>query len=346
MEDKMRWRLAVGLLLLAPLLAGCMVQQQPEGSDDPSLSPAPSGSRSSTRTGTGGIRPGGSGGGGGSGDGNGNGSAGDGLDDGNGTVGNVSAPPRTWAELGVATIRPGVQVVADGSQCTSNFLFTSPDNATVYVGFAAHCVTRNDPNSADDGCDPSSEPLPLGTRIEVEGAEHAAVLAYTSWGSMQERGGNSADECRYNDFAMAALDPRDAERANPAMLFFGGPTALADPGDVGTLDKVLTYGDSGLRAGLSALSPHEGYVVFSPGSGGWTTEIYTAPQGIPGDSGSGVILGGDDGRALGVLVTISYAGGSNGVTTLANAMAYAVESGVPVQLATAPMLDSGVLPGL
>jgi hypothetical protein len=273
--------------------------------------------------------------------------------DGNGSAGlegddglNVTGPPREWADLDSATIRPGVQVVADGSQCTSNFLFTSPDNATVYLGFAAHCVTKNDPNSADDGCDPSSEPLALGTKVEVEGADHAATLAYTSWGAMQAKGGASDDECRYNDFAFAALDPRDAEKANPAMLFFGGPTALADPGSVGTLDKVLTYGDSGLRAGLAALSPHEGYVVFSPGNGGWTTEIYTAPQGIPGDSGSGVILGGDDGAALGVLVTISYAGGSNGVTTLANAMDYAAASGVPLRLATAPLIDPGVLPGL
>jgi hypothetical protein len=259
---------------------------------------------------------------------------------------NVTGPPREWADLGAATIRPGVQVLADGGQCTTNFIFTSPDNATVYVGFAAHCVTKNDPNSAADGCDPASEPLAIGSKLDVEGADHPALLAYTSWGTMQAKGGASNDECLYNDFAFAALDPRDAEKANPAMLFFGGPTALADPGDVGTLDKVLTYGDSGLRAGIAALSPHEGYVVFSPGPDGWTTEVYTAPQGIPGDSGSGVLLGAD-GTALGILVTISYAGGSNGVTTLSNAMAYAGdEGGVPLRLATAPTLDPGILPGL
>jgi hypothetical protein len=118
---------------------------------------------------------------------------------------------------------------------------------------------------------------------------------------------------------------------------------VADPGDVGTLDKVNTYGDSGLHAGLSQLSPHEGYVVLSPGPGGWTSEIYTVTPGIPGDSGSGVLLG-SDGTALGILVTISYAGGSNGVTTLANAMAYAEERGVPIRLATAPVLDDGIIP--
>lgn len=331
----MRWSLALGLLLLAPVLAGCLVQPSGDSTGTPSPS---SSSTSSSRSATMGPRP----------------TTGPGGGSGNGSVGgvpdspalNVSSPPREWADLGVATIRPGVQVVADGSQCTSNFLFTSPDNSTVYLGFAAHCVTKNDPNSADDGCDPASGPLAIGTSLDVEGADHPATLAYTSWGSMQARGGGSDDVCRYNDFALARLDPRDAAKANPAMLFFGGPTALADPAGVSTLDKVLTYGDSGLRAGISALSPHEGYVVFSPGAGGWTTEIYTAPQGIPGDSGSGVLVGGQEGAALGILVTLSYAGGSNGVTTLANAMAYAEESGVPLRLATAPMINPGILPDL
>ncbi|HUR25319.1 MAG TPA: serine protease [Candidatus Thermoplasmatota archaeon] len=338
----MQWTLALCLLLIVPLLAGCMVQQpkdDPAGAgsdpDSPSLSPAGGApSRSATTA----PRPSGSGRGD---DGPPAGAAGEG----NASLGNGSGQPRVWADIGAASIRPGVQVFADGSQCTSNFIFTSPDNATAYLGFAAHCVTKNDPNNADDGCDPSSEPLAIGTPVEVEGADHPATLAYTSWGSMQSRGGADDQECLYNDFAFAALEPRDAAKANPAMLFFGGPTALADPGDVGTLDKVLTYGDSGLRAGIAALSPHEGYVIFTPGNGGWTSEVYTAPQGIPGDSGSGVLLGGD-GSALGVLVTISYAGGSNGVTTLSNAMAYAGESGVPVRLATAPLLDSGILPGL
>lgn len=329
----MQWSLALGLLLMAPALAGCLAEQ----ADPPGGAAADDGRDAAPLSNaTTGARPGGGGGD-------------DGVDptvssQGNGSLGNASGPPREWAALGMATIRPGVQVVADGSQCTSNFLFTSPDNSTVYLGFAAHCVTRNDPNSADDGCDPSSDPLPIGTRLEIEGADHPATLAYTSWGTMQAAGGASSAECTYNDFALAELDPRDAAKANPAMLFFGGPTALADPGGVGTLDKILTYGDSGLRAGLSALSPHEGYVISSPGSNGWTTQVYTVPQGIPGDSGSGVLLGAD-GSALGVLVTISLIGGSNGVTTLANALAYAAEKGdTPAVLATADVLDTGILP--
>ncbi|HUR26440.1 MAG TPA: hypothetical protein VM327_10550, partial [Candidatus Thermoplasmatota archaeon] len=208
----MRWTLALGLLLVAPLLAGCMVQQEP---DDPSDATGESASSTSTvtrvpsrSTTTATSRPSGSGAGG---QGGGGADASSGGSSGNGSL-NATGPAR-WADLGAAAIRPGVQVFADGSQCTSNFLFTSPDNSTAYLGFAAHCVTKNDPNDADDGCDPSSEPLAIGTPIEVEGADHPATLAYTSWGSMQSRGGASGEECLYNDFAFAALDPRDAAKA-------------------------------------------------------------------------------------------------------------------------------------
>jgi hypothetical protein len=331
---QMQWSPVIVLFLVASL-GGCLlpIQEDPTDPSGDSQAPSSSSSRTSATTRTVGSGPGPIGG------------------DGNSTLptngtgaGNSTPFVREWATLGAATIRPGVQVLSDGGQCTSNFLFTSPDNRSVYIGFAAHCVTHNDPNSAEDGCDSASDPMDIGTKLDVEGAEHPATLVYTSWGTMQEQGGANAEECAFNDFAFAELDARDAAKANPAMLFFGGPTALADPGDVGMLDKVMTYGDSGLRAGLSALSPHEGYVIEAPGNHGWTTQVYTLPQGIPGDSGSGVITA--DGAALGVLVTISYGGGSNGVTTLANAMAYAAESGVPIDLATAGLIDGGRLPGL
>ena len=326
----MRNALLLALLLAALPLAGCLGASPKDGDAGPA---GTSGSHSSTGTATPRPRP---------------------VVHVNGTnstpnatagggSANVSGPPREWAPLGSATIRPGVQMVADGSQCTSNFLFTSPDNLTVYLGFAAHCVTNGDPNAAADGCDPVADPMDLGTKVDVQGADHKAVLVYTSWGTMQAQNEGDPDLCNYNDFALVRLDPEDAAKANPAMLFFGGPTALASPDDVAMFDKVLTYGDSGLRQGLAALSPHEGYVVFPPSNGGWTSEVYTLPQGIPGDSGSGVILG--DGPALGILVTISYAGGSNGVTTLAKALEYAAETGgLDARLATADLLDSGTLP--
>lgn len=339
----MRWTAMTFLLALASL-AGCF---SPDSGDPDDMTPYDAEDAEPTlqvgpgpRSGDGGAPEAASGTGSG-----GNGAQGRGLDNGSDDDADgdsPAAPARQWATLGSATIRPGVQVLAGGSQCTSNFLFTSPDNATVYLGFAAHCVTNADPNSAADGCDPASDPMDLGTPLEVQGADFPTTLVYTSWGAMQAAGEGDSEACSFNDFALAQLDARDAAKANPAMLFFGGPTQVADPADVGMLDKVVSYGDSSLRLGLTPLSKHEGYVIGTPGAGGWTTQVYTFPQGIPGDSGSGVLLA--NGEALGILVTISYLGGSNGVTTLANAMEYAAAAGVPSTLATTDPLEPGTLP--
>jgi hypothetical protein len=160
----MRWTLAVAILLVAPL-AGCLSPTEPgDGgpSDSDSQTPLLPG-RGTTSTSTRTVapeRPNQTLPGGGPARGN---------DTGTGVQ-------RTWATLGEATIRPGVQVVAGGSQCTSNFLFTSPDNRTAYIGFAAHCVTHEDPNNAEDGCDDASDPMDIGTKVEVEGADHPAIL--------------------------------------------------------------------------------------------------------------------------------------------------------------------------
>ena len=47
-------------------------------------------------------------------------------------------------------IRPGVEVVADGASCTSNFLYQLNDT-TVYLGVAAHCFSP-DTNQGVDPC--------------------------------------------------------------------------------------------------------------------------------------------------------------------------------------------------
>jgi hypothetical protein len=54
------------------------------------------------------------------------------------------APPanRTWPEPEAAKIRPGVQMITPKGQCTSNFIFTDPSGARVFIGFAAHCVAE------------------------------------------------------------------------------------------------------------------------------------------------------------------------------------------------------------
>jgi hypothetical protein len=253
----------------------------------------------------------------------------------------VSSAPRQWPALDAATVRPGVQTFYDGMQCTSNFVFTSPDNATVYLGSAAHCFG------------PQAK---VGDAVDVGEGLASGVLAYSSWLVMGSDGGDpntgdnpacsvEADQtlCDYNDFALIRVDEASEGVVHPAMLRFGGPTALAPSAEVQQGQKVLTYGNTWVRQGIDETNWHEGYVLEHAEP--WTTTTYTASPGVPGDSGSGVLTG--DGRAFGVLVTIGLYPlvASNGVTSLDLAMDYAREkAGVEVQLATWELLDSGLLP--
>ena len=234
---------------------------------------------------------------------------------------------REWPALDAATIRPGVQLHSATGQCTSNFVFTSPDNVTLYIGFAAHCV---------DGLEP-------GAVIDVGGVAEG-TLAYSSWHTMEKVGETDEGIRAENDFALVALPPSAYDKVHPAMRHFGGPVALADSSTVGGGDKVLTYGNSGLRFETEPASWHEGYVL-SPSD--WSSTVYTVTPGVFGDSGSGVMTG--DGRALGILVTLIYAPtpAANGVTHLDKALAYAKEhAGIDVRLATWELLDPGLLPAV
>lgn len=268
-------------------------------------------------------------------------------DDGLGS--SVARPPSTppeevppaWPALADATVRPGVQVVSSAGQCTSNFLFRSPDNSTLYLGVAAHCFGEGE-STDTNGCDTSS--LPLGSAATVEGGSAPAVLVYSSWLAMQEAGESHGPTCRANDFAIVQLDAADRGWAHPAMLHFGGPTALAT-GGASAGSRVLTYGNTGLRPGPTELDEREGYVIQTQDDG-WTHTIYTLGPGLPGDSGSGVLT--SDGQALGILVTLAIAplAGSNGVTNLEKALSYANSTvGLQLELTTWKQLDSGILPG-
>jgi hypothetical protein len=241
------------------------------------------------------------------------------------TAAPAAAAP-TWAPAGTATVHPGVQTVSDSGQCTSNFIFFDGSN-NIYVGQAAHCTSTGGQTSTN-GCDTGS--LPLGSPVDVDGASKPGTLAYNSWLAMQAAGETDANTCDFNDLALVKLDPADYGKVNPSIPFWGGPTGITDTTNTG--DKVLSYGNSSLRLGITQLSPKEGVSLGQTG-GGWSHEVYTVSPGIPGDSGSAFID--RNGKAFGVLSTLQLApkAGANGVGDVSRELAYANAHGAGVQLA-------------
>jgi hypothetical protein len=236
-------------------------------------------------------------------------------------AGPAAADP-TWAPAATAPVHPGVQTDTNGGQCTSNFVFFDAAS-NVYIGQAAHCA-GTDGNTATNGCEAGT--LPVGTPVNVDGASQPGTMVYSSWATMQANGEADADTCQYNDLALIRLNPADYGKVNPSIPFWGGPTGLTDT--VAQGDKVLSYGNSSLRLGLTQLSPKEG-VSLGQDAGGWNHTVYTVTPGIPGDSGSAFID--RQGRAFGVLSTLQVApiAGGNGVGDLSRELAYMESHGGP-----------------
>jgi hypothetical protein len=234
----------------------------------------------------------------------------------------------TWAPAATAAIHPGTMMYTEGAQCTANFVYTD-GSGNVYVGYAAHCAGTG--SSTDtDGC--STPSLPLGTEVTFreggslvdEGTQvGSGTLAYSSWDTMRRIGERDANTCAYNDLALVKVDAADAGKVNPSVPFWGGPTGIDTDGTAAG-DRVWTYGNSSLRAGIAALSPHTGISLGDAAAdGGWSHPLYTVSPGIPGDSGSGFLSAG--GKAVGVLSTLGLAPlpASNNIGDLAHELAYA-----------------------
>ena len=243
----------------------------------------------------------------------------------------VPAVASAWAPASSAPIHPGVQTFTAGAQCTSNFVFS--DGTNTYIGQAAHCSGTGG-NTATDGC--TSGTLPVGTQVDVTGASKPGTMVYNSWATMQANGERNADTCAYNDLALIQLSPPAAANVNPSIPFWGGPTDIGGATAVG--DKVYSYGNSGLRLGLSQLSPKRGISLGDAGNG-WSHTVYTASPGIPGDSGSAFLD--PSGQAIGVLSTVAIAplAGSNGVGDVGRELAYLnshTSLGVTLALGTEP----------
>ena len=98
------------------------------------------------------------------------------------------------------------------------------------------------------------------------------------------------------------VNAADVAKVNPSIPFWGGPTGIDTDGTAAG-DRVYTYGNSSLRAGIAALSPHTGISLGDDAAdGGWSHPLYTVTPGVPGDSGSAFVSA--DGKAIGVLSTL------------------------------------------
>ena len=119
------------------------------------------------------------------------------------------------------------------------------------------------------------------------------------------------------------VDAADVANVNPSIPFWGGPVGIDTDGTAAG-DRVYTYGNSSLRAGLEPLSPHTGISLGDDAAdGGWSHPLYTVGPGIPGDSGSAFLS--QDGQAVGTLSTLGLAPlpASNNIGDLAKELAYA-----------------------
>jgi hypothetical protein len=203
-----------------------------------------------------------------------------------------------------AAITPGVRMISPVDQrvtssCTAAFVFAG-DDAT-YLGYAAHCAGASESMGLSGCAEPT---LPLGTDVTIlanDGSRASGRLAYTSWGTMQERGESDPARCMYNDFALVEVDPRDVGLDTDGTAFG---------------ERVVSYQPQ--NGGTSAKQGRS----LGTGGGGLAHRIETRPPGRPGDSGSGYLDG--EGRAFGVLSTLFTDGSAtNGVTDLAHALDYA-----------------------
>lgn len=258
-----------------------------------------------------------------------------------------------WAPASEATITPGVQTFTAGGQCTANFVFY--DATDIYIGQSAHC-SGTDGQTATDGCQSGS--LPVGTPVEIQGAEFPGELVYNSWLAMQAAQETDVNACLYNDFALVKIDPRDHGRVNPSIPVIGGPFGFNTDG-VGAGELIHSYGNSSLRQGITQLSPKLAISLGTTGEG-WTHPHYAVSPGIPGDSGSAFVD--DEGNALGALSTLVLLPTplSNNASDINLAYEYMLANGGPqveLGLSTEPftpltvnplggLLGGGGLPGL
>jgi hypothetical protein len=188
--------------------------------------------------------------------------------------------------VGVGTcpgVRPGGDVRSEVGQCTLNFLFETPNHER-YIGTAGHCILGEGGGLAGDGV--GEKMWPKGQGPVAKDAEGKRFGEFT-YAVLKDP----------KDFALIRLDP--GVESSPEMCNFGGPNGIND--DISGDPTVLHYFGNGIGIG-TALPARSAVAMGLPHA----DHVYAAGLALPGDSGSAVIS--DDGRAVGVLVTVGVHG--------------------------------------
>ena len=182
-------------------------------------------------------------------------------------------------------VRPGAIVNSDAGQCTFNAAFAGNDGR-LYIGTAGHCILGESPIGGDVG----EQSWDSGTGPVARESTGAAIGRF-AYAILQDP----------KDFALIELDA--GVPLNAQMCHFGGPTGInsdqpADP-------VVLHHYGNGIALG-TVLPARTGVALGMPDP----DHVFAQLAAISGDSGSLVIS--DDGRAVGVLVTVGVHSGSIG----------------------------------
>jgi len=196
----------------------------------------------------------------------------------------AAAPVGTTACPGV---RPGAIVRSDVGQCTFNFVFAGGDGAR-YIGTAGHCILGASPLGGDAG----EKSWARGTGPAARNAGDARIGEF-AYAILQDP----------KDFALIRVDPGVAVTAQ--VCHFGGPTGLN--ADRPSTPVVLHHYGNGVGVG-TVLPARTGVAFGMPDP----DHVFAQAVAVPCDSGSGVIS--DDGRTVGMLVTVGVHASSIGTS--------------------------------
>lgn len=207
-------------------------------------------------------------------------------------------------------VRPGGVIQTEIGQCTTNFLFETPDHER-FIGTAGHCILGEGPVA--DRAGEKLWPKGQGSVVKDGAGKRIGEFAYAV---LQDP----------KDFALIRIDP--GVESNPEMCDFGGPNGIND--DLSGDPTVLQYFGNGIGIG-TALPARSAVAMGLPNP----DHVFAAGLALPGDSGSAVIS--EDGRAVGVLVTVGVHGfgidenggidfGTVGITRIAPQLARASQA--------------------